>query len=71
MTKDRKERCAQWDGQQCRATKDLQGVVVHPVKGNWLEVPEKVVVQLCPKHFEVRRTVRPAKREFGAQEEKT
>ena len=46
-----KERCGQWG----KATKQLTAVVVDSKVGDFLIVPEKVVVKLCPKHFEIRR----------------
>ena len=46
-------RCKQWDGQQCRATKDLTTCVMSIKQGAFLRGPEKVVVDLCPRHFQL------------------
>ena len=48
-----KPRCGEWHGDQCRATKDLTSCVVTVKQCNILKAPEKVVVQLCPKHFQL------------------
>ena len=48
-----KDRCGQWDGQQCKATKDLTNCVVTIIQGTYLTTPDKVVVPLCPKHFQL------------------
>ena len=48
-----KRQCAQWDNKQCRATKDLISCVMNIAQGKILIGPEKVVVPLCPKHFQL------------------
>lgn len=49
-------RCGQWDGQQCKATKDLTACAVEVKQGTILKVPAKVIVHLCPKHFQLERS---------------
>jgi hypothetical protein len=44
-------RCGAWDGQQCRKTTKLTKCVISPQQGNFLKVPDRVVVPLCEKHF--------------------
>jgi hypothetical protein len=48
-----KPRCAAWDGNQCKATKDLTNCVFYIEQGKLLRGPERVVAPLCPKHFEL------------------
>jgi hypothetical protein len=45
------ERCQAYENQQCRATKDLTHCVLRIEQGKLLKGPERVVVPLCPKHF--------------------
>lgn len=48
-------RCSHYDGNnQCKATKKLTTCVLSTVQGGLLEGPEKVIVELCPKHFILR-----------------
>lgn len=57
-----KRQCSQYDNQQCRATKDLTACVMSIKQGFALKGPEKVVVLLCPKHFQlnISKAMQPA-----------
>ncbi len=48
------QQCAEWDQNQCRATKDLTACVMAVKQGSILKGPDKVVVLLCPKHFQLK-----------------
>jgi hypothetical protein len=50
---DGRLRCSAWDSQQCKATTKLTAVVVKAKQGTFITVPDKVVVHLCTKHFQL------------------
>ena len=59
-----KDRCAAWDGQQCKRTSKLTNCVMRVQQGTILKGPVSVVVKLCPNHFQLdilRRTANAAK----------
>lgn len=47
------ERCAAWDGQQCKVRKKLTACAMTIQQGTILKGPHKVIVKLCPKHFQL------------------
>ncbi len=50
---DTKHRCGAWNGNQCQATKDLVACALTIQQGVILKGPEKVIVHLCGKHFDL------------------
>ena len=50
---ERKPRCSAWNGQQCKATRNLTNCAMRVQQGTILKGPVSVVVPLCPKHFEL------------------
>jgi hypothetical protein len=53
MSRQTKQQCGAWNGNQCRATKDLTWCAMTVQQGTILKGPDKVVVPLCPKHFQL------------------
>ena len=56
------ERCSAWlieTGMQCRARKDTQPTCIGTYRmaggSGMLELPESVVIYLCPKHFVMKK----------------
>lgn len=47
-------KCGAWDGNQCRATANLTACAMTIQQGKILKGPAKVLVHLCPRHFQFR-----------------